>query len=341
MLNLRQTHIPGVSIIRRLGVLTCLLLALTVATKPSVAAEQQFPDQPLHFIVPYGVGGGPDSLTRMISQYLGKKWGQATVAENRPGASGVIGFGVASRAKPDGYTVLFADSTIVAINPHLRPQMTGGKDVFQIFAPLTLAATAPMLLVVSPKFKAKSLSELIALVKSQPGKFSYGTPGSGTPQHIAMELLMRETGMQMVHVPFGSVQAAAPSLISGDIAMMFATTTPVLGLLQSGGLRAIAAGGSERLAGVPNVPTFAGAGLPNFKATINFGYLIPAGTPEKTVQKLQVAIAAALKTPEASKWLAAQGMQGVGSSPQSFEAISRTESEDYGRVIKAAGIKVD
>lgn len=316
-----------------------MVAALFVVAPPAFA--QPFPNQPVRFIVPYGVGGGPDSLTRLVGEYLQKTWGQPVIVENKPGAAGAIGFDAASRAKPDGYTVMFADSTIVAINPNLRPQAIKAKGVFDVFAPVTLASTAPMLLVVSPKFPAKSLPELVALVKSQPGKFSYTTPGTGTPQFVAMEWLMHETGMRMFHVPFGSVQKAMPSMISGDVAMGFATAAPVLGLLKSGELRAVAIGGSRRLPAAPDVPTFTEAGWPSIKSTINFGYLVPAGTPAEAVRKLQHGIAAALRDPGVASWITAQGMVSVGSTPEEFLAVSQGESKEYGAIIKETGIKVD
>ncbi|MGQ0655997.1 MAG: Bug family tripartite tricarboxylate transporter substrate binding protein [Betaproteobacteria bacterium] len=277
--------------------LACVFAAGVLAA-PAAVQAQPFPSRAVHVIVPFAPGGGPDVLSRMIGERLSRKWAQPVVIDTKPGAGGIIGTELGAKARPDGYTLVFADSSTMAISPNLRAHTP--YDPFRSFAPVTLAATAPMLLVVSPKLGVTSVKELVALLRASPGKFSYATPGTATPHHIAMERFKRQAGLDVVHVPFKGVQPAIPSLYTGEVAMMFASS-----------------------------------------ATINFGYVVPAGTPAEVVSRLSAEIGGVVRSDDARRWMAGQGMDAVGSSPAQYLAATRAEFEAYADVIKAAGIRAD
>jgi tripartite-type tricarboxylate transporter receptor subunit TctC len=296
-------------------------------------AAQTYPSKPITLIVPYTPGGGTDVLARTIGQKLSAKWGQPVIVENRPGANGMIGSASVAKAAPDGYTLAMVVTTHV-INPNLYRKVP--YDTIKAFAPVTLVASSPFVLVVSPSSPAKTLEEFITLAKSKPGALSWGSSEGST--QLAGEMFATLAGVKMTHVPYKGGAPLMTDLLGGHVDMGATSAVTVLPHVRSGKLRVLVVGSEKRSTALPDVPTGAEAGLPGFVANAWYGILAPAGTPADTVTKLQQEIARILETSEVKERLDQQGAEPIGNTPAEFDAFIKSEMAKWAKVVQDAGI---
>lgn len=302
-------------------------------------AAADYPGKPVRIIVPAAPGGGADFVARTIQLPLGAALGQPLVIENRAGASGTIGAESVARAAPDGYTLLMAQSTSVTIAPHLYKKLN--YETLTDFAPVTLVALAPNILVVHPKVPAASVRELIAHAKAHPGKLNYGSAGAGAPSHLAGELFNRMAGVSTVHVPYKGAGLAVNALLAGDIDAMFAPMVAVMPQVKSGRLRALAVTSAKPSLTLPDLPVLADAGLPGYDVSSWFGLFAPARTPKAVIERLQQEVAKVLRQADIKERFAREGAEPVGNTTQEFDAYVRAEHAKYAKVVKEAGVTLD
>jgi tripartite-type tricarboxylate transporter receptor subunit TctC len=318
-------------------VLALLWLALPVALAP-IAALAAYPDRPIRIIVPYTPGTGIDILARVLGEKLAQKFGVAVVVDNRPGASGNIGTEAASKAPPDGYTLLMQASTHVT-NPALQASVP--YDPVKGFTPIGPTAVGSLALVVNPALPAKSVPELVALAKAQPGKLNYASPGSGTPHHLAMELFKQRFAVDIVHVPYKGTAGAVTDLIAGQVQMMFLPVHVALPQVQGGKLRMLAAGGARRSPATPDVPSLAEEGLTDIDVDIWYALLGPPGLAKEQVELLNREVNALLAEGDVRETLLKQGLNPTPGTPQELAKRIDTDLERWTRLIRSAGIKSD
>lgn len=308
-------------------------LAIAAAV-PAVA--QEYPSKSIQFVVPYPPGGASDVVARTIGQKLSESWKQPVVIENRPGANGIIALSHVAKSAPDGYTLLMGNVGPNAINPSIYKQP---YDTAKDFQPISLTNLVPLMLVVNASSGINSVQDLIAQAKANPGKFSYGTGGTGTAGHFAMELFMMNAGIKMERISYKGDGLALQDMIGGHVQAMFTTGPSGLPHVQSGRLKALAVGTKNRLPHLPDVPTVAELGMPGFEAVSWGGVLVPANTPKPVVQKLNAEINRILKMPEVREALAKTGSQTVGNSPEEFASYIAFETGKWAKVAKVANIK--
>jgi len=315
------------------------LAVLAVAAIASPVAAQSYPARPIRMVVPWAPGGGSDVSGRIVAAKISEYLGQQVVVDNRPGAAGNIGTAIAAKAAPDGYTILLADtgfSTGISLygNPGYHPI----KD----YAPVSLAATTPIVVVVHPSVQAASMKDLIALAKSQPGKLNNGSGGVGGSVHLAGEMFQLQTGVKFNHVPYKGSGPAVIDLTGGLVQLMFSTAPPVVPLIKAGRLRALGVASAARSPFLPDVPTVAEAGIPDFVADNWYGVLVPTGTPQPVIARLHQEIAKAVMQPDARERFAGAGLESRPSkSPQEFGQFVERDVARWGRVIKQANIKME
>jgi tripartite-type tricarboxylate transporter receptor subunit TctC len=290
----------------------------------------------VRIIVPSAPGGGTDIVARVLAQHFAKAFGQQFVVENKPGAGNMIGIEAAARSTPDGYTLLFVPSPLV-LNSVLYK--TVSYDPVRDFAPITLAATAPNVLVVGQGVAAKTMPEFLALARQKPGALNYGSAGTGTSPHMSMEMLKSMAGIDLVHIPYKGTAPAVTDLIGGQVGAMFVNTLTAKPHVDSGRLRALAVTGSKRSSALPGVPTVAESGVPGYVAVQWYGLLAPAGTPAAVITRIHDEAVKALQTDEVKQKLAADGAEPVGSTPAEFAKLIRDDLEKWTRVARAAKIE--
>jgi len=318
---------------RLLSVAGTAVVGLAATT---AARAQTYPVHNVRAIVPFPPGGATDIVARLIVQELSKRFGQQFLVENVPGASGDIGTAKAAKAAPDGYTLLFAYSSHV-VNPSLFDKVP--YDPIKDFAPITLAATSPAVLCVHPAFPAKTLDELIALVRSHPGKYTYASGGTGTQPHLAAEQLRLSLGLDIVHVPYNGGGPALISMIAGHTPIGFTTLPPTVPHIKGGRLRALAVVGGKRSESVPDVPTMAEAGYPGVEGDTWVGVLAPAGTDSQVIALLNREMVAILSQSNMKERFADLGYEPIGNRPDEFAAQIKTEIAKWAKLIRSAGIK--
>jgi tripartite-type tricarboxylate transporter receptor subunit TctC len=301
-------------------------------------AQGTYPAKPVRFVVPFAAGGAVDILSRAVGQKLGETWGQQVVIDNRAGAGGNIGAELAARAAPDGYTVLMGDAAHANAVTLYRKL---SYDIVKDFAPVTLAAITPLVIVTHPSLPVKTTRELIALARSSKGQLALGTGGNGSATHLGAELFIAAAGIQFVKVPYKSVPPAVPDLISGQLALMFLPAPVGLPHVTAGKMRAIAVTSLQRSEAYAGVPSVAEAAIPGFEANTWYGMMVPAGTPRPIVERLHRDIVAALKSPDVASRLSSLGSRLIGSTPEEFGAHIQTEIVKWGKVIKAANVMVE
>ena len=318
---------------------TLLLAGVCVALGQLAVAQTApapYPSRPIRLIAPSSAGGPVDVIARIVAQGLSEQLGQQFVIDNRAGAAGLIGAELVAKSAPDGYTLLFGFSGPLAIVPNLNDATP--YDTLKDFAPVTLAASAPYVLLVHPGVPARSVKELVALARSQPAKLNYASGGTGTGIHMAGELFNLAAGVQIQHVPYKGAAPAQTALMAGEVSMMFNGLSPALAFVKSGKLRALAVGGTKRTALLPDVPTVAESGY-DFHTTGWYGIVAPRGTPRTVVNKLRGETVKALALPDVKDKLTALAVEGIGSTPEEFSALLREEMVKWAKVIKAAGLK--
>jgi len=320
---------------------TALLAFSLVAVLPlsATAAEASWPTKPIHLIVPGGVGGVTDIRARWLAEHLAPVLGQSIIVENKPGAGGNIGTEIGARSAPDGYTLIIIHQGTMTINPHVYSHL--GYDPIADFAPITHLGVGPLLLAVNPDVPATTVGELVQLAKAKPGQLNFGSPGTGTPPHLAAELFKRAAGIDTVHVPYKGGGQAVSDLIAGHISYSIEGLTVQLPYVKAGRLRPLAVTGSRRVASLPDIPTMAEAGVPGYEFQGWVGIAAPAATPKPIVARLYREISAILATAEAREWFAAFGADPGADPPDVFAASIRAEHAKWGRVIREAGIKLE
>jgi len=306
---------------------------------PLPAAGQGYPDKPIRMIIPYPAGGGNDIMGRAVSERLADRLGQQVVIDNRGGASTIIGAELAAKAPKDGYTLMFAPNTTLAIIPNMKSNLP--YDPVKDYEPISLVSASPYLLVVHPAFQATTVKELIALAKAKPGQINYATPGYGTSNHVTAELFKSMAGVDLVHVPYKGTAQAVTDLLGGHIPVMFAATAAVRPHVTAGRLRALGISTMKRNPAVPDVPTIAESGVPGFHAASWVGLVAPRGTARPIVEKLNSTVAAVIGDSELRQRLTGQGFDPEVSTPEQFAAHIRSELARYGKVIKAARITME
>ena len=314
--------------------------ALVMSAGGQNAIAQDYPNKAIRFIVPYPPGGASDVVARLIGQKIGETWKQQVIIENRAGANGIIAMSYVATSAPDGYTLLMSNVGPSAINPSIYKKLP--YDAIKDFTPVTLTNLVPLMMVVNSTLDVHSVGEFLARAKSVPGAWTYGTGGTGTAGHLAMELFMMNAGIKMQGVSYKGDGLALTDIIGGQITTMFTTVVSGTPHVQSGRLKALAVTTRQRLGAVPNLPTIAeAAGQPGFEAVSWGGVMVPANTPRTVVAKLNVEINRTLKLPEFREQLAKVGAETVGNSPEEFQAYLFAETEKWARVAKTANISVD
>jgi tripartite-type tricarboxylate transporter receptor subunit TctC len=319
--------------------LACIsAIALGALSTTAVSQDAvNYPERPIRMIVPFAPGGGLDITTRLIGQKLTAKWGQNIVADSRPGAATIVGTDIASKATPDGYTILMITTTF-AINPGLRARLP--YDPLKDFTPVTQLNSQPNVIVVAPSFAGNSVRDLVALAKAKPGELTFASPGAGSAPHLSAEMFQHAAGIRMVHVPYKGIPPAVTDVVGGRVTMLFTTTISAAPHIKSGRLRAVAITSAKRQASMPDVPTV-GETVPGYHAEAFQGMVVPAGVPQVIVNKLSAEVASIVKSPEIAQRFQLDGAEPVGSTPQEFAAFLKAEMQKWSQVIREAGIKPD
>ena len=313
---------------------TCLLAAL-----PPAQAQVAYPNKPIRLVVPFAPGGSTDALARLLAEELRAELGQTVIVDNKAGAGGNIGGDVVAKAAPDGYTVLMTAAGLTVINPSLYSKMP--YDTVKDLRPVTLLIQEPNLMVVNPKLPVKTVAEFIAYSKANPKDVSFGSPGNGSPAHLAGEWFNQLTGTTMVHVPYKGTGPAINDLLAGQIVMMIDNMPALWPHVQSGRVRALAVSTDTRAAAAPALPTIAESGVKGFAFGAWKGLMVPAATPNAIVDRLQAASAKALAKPEFRKKLIELGAEPVGSTPAQFAAVIKSETASWAALVKSTGTKLD
>ena len=315
----------------------CALLACSAL--PSRAAADAWPARPVRILVPGGVGGVTDIRARWLAAKLAPILGQQVIVENKPGAGGLIGMQAGARSTADGYTLVVVHQGTIAVNPHIYARLP--YDPFADFAPLTRLGVGPLVLAAAPSLPVKSVRDLVALARERKAPVTFGSPGIGTPPHLAGELFKLEAGIMATHIPYRGGGAAASDLIAGHVDFSIEGFTVLLPHIQAGRLNALATTGAQRVAALPGVPTMQEAGLPGYTFQGWVGICAPAATAAPVLSKLYAAIAQVLGTQEARDWFVASGAETGLQPPEAFAAFMRDEHARWGRVIHAAGIRAE
>ena len=314
-----------------------ILIALAAALTAASAFAQGYPTKPVRVVVTFPPGGTPDIYGRIMSVELSKLWGQSVVVENRTGAGGTIGTDYAAKSAPDGYTLLFAADASVTIAPHLYAKLP--YDPVRDFAPVVNVTAGPFVLMANPAFPPNNVKELIALVRSQPGKISYASSGAGGQQHLAMESIRTMAGnMDMIHVPYKGFGQGLADVLANQVPLIFGGITASIQLTRSGKLKALGVTGPRRAKALPDVPAIAET-LPGFDITAWYGFLAPAGTPREIVKKVHDDSVAIIHRADFLERLDRDGIEPVGNTPEEFAAEIKRDIGRWEMIVKAAGVK--
>jgi tripartite-type tricarboxylate transporter receptor subunit TctC len=311
------------------------LLAITA----TAAAAQEYPSRPIRVIVPSTAGGSVDTLARLVGGRLAERWGQQVVVDNRSGAGGVIAGEMTAKAPPDGYTLIMATIAAMATNVSLARKLP--YDPVRDFAPVTLVASQQLVLLVHPAVAAKSVQELIQLAKAKPGQLTFASAGNGSGGHLSGELLKILAGIEMTHVPYKGIAPALVDVISGQVSMTFASMISGMPHVKSGKTRALAVTGAHRSPAAPELPTMIEAGVRGYESSTWYGLLAPKATPRAVIVKLNREVVSIINLPEVKSHLLAEGAEPVGNTPEEFGDFIKSEIAKWGKVIRAAGLRIE
>jgi tripartite-type tricarboxylate transporter receptor subunit TctC len=313
------------------------VLATIAAGLAATATAQTYPTKPLRLMVPFPPGGSTDIVARIVAQKLSSQLGQGVVIENRGGAGGTLGTAVVAKAPADGYMLTVGTTSTHVVAPSVYSKLE--YDPVKDFAPISLMAVTPYLLVVNPNVPAKSLKELVALMKSQPGKLNYASAGVGSTTHLAMEMLKGASSTYALHIPYNGNGPAGTAVIAGQVEILFGSLPAVLPHAKSGRVRPLAVGTPKRSPSLPEVPSVAESGYPGFDASLWLAIMAPAGTPQPVIERLHQEIVAAVKSPETAQALDKAGAQPITSTPAELAAMIKDGVAKYAKVVKTAGVK--
>jgi tripartite-type tricarboxylate transporter receptor subunit TctC len=314
-------------------------LVTLVAVYGGVLAQTPYPDRSVRIIVPFPAGGPADALARIVGEKLAQRLGKPFVIENKAGASGNIGMEQGARAAPDGYTLTLAAVGNLTVAPALYAKLP--YDPAKDFAPITVLASVPNVLIVHPSVPAKTVSELVTLARAKPGSLNYASPSNGSIPHLAGELFKRMAGVDIVHIPFNGVAPATNAVLSGEVQMFFAQSSAALPQWRAGKVVALGVATSKRIAAAPDLPTIAEQGFPGFDATSWYALVAPAGTPPPVIDRLHGEIVRVLAEADVREKIAGLGADPVGNSPAEFAAMQRAEAQRWTRLAKEANIHAD
>lgn len=315
------------------------LAAGMLLAAPWALQAQDYPTKPVRLVIPWAAGGSTDSIGRILAQRLNEYTGQPWIIDNRAGATGTIGHALASKAPPDGYTLLLATNSTFAIAPHLYKNLPYDNE--KAFVPISLVAISPQILSVHPSLPATTVKDLIALAKARPEQIPFSTAGVGATSHMATELFMNMAGIRMTHVPYKGGSPSAQALIGGETAVSFVDVITALPQAQAGRLRPLATSTARRTALMPDLPTIAESGLPGFESVTSFGMFAPGGTGKDVIARVHRDLTKALATADVRDKLRAQGIDPVGGTPDDLIAHQKQEIVKWGRVIREQGIKFE
>ena len=318
---------------------TAVAVALALLSAAGVAHAQKFPMKPIRIVVPYPPGGPIDMLTRPLAQKMNEQMNSPVVVDNRAGANGIIGIEHVARSAPDGYTVVVGSAGSFAINPNVYAKLP--FDVVKDFAPVSLFATVPELLVVHPSLPVRSVKELVALAKARPKQLNYGSSGTGGTPHLAVELLKQSAGMDIVHVPYKGMGPATMDLIAGQVQVAFADLPVLLQQVKGGKLRALAVSTPQRSPNLPEVPTIAESGYPKINIMNWYALFAPAATPKDVISTLNADTAKVAARADMKSFVQEQGGASVSNTPAELATLLRAELDMWGKVVKAAGVRLD
>jgi tripartite-type tricarboxylate transporter receptor subunit TctC len=312
--------------------------ALALLLYPALSCAQGYPAKPIRIVVPFAPGGGTDILTRVIVPKTSELLKQQIVVDNRPGAGSQIGSELVAKAVPDGYTLLMVDTAFIT-NPSLYSRLP--YDSARDFAPISLAASAPVIMVVHPSVPVRTVKELVALARARPGALNFASGGPGSSTHLGVELLKYVAKVQLVHIPYKGTGPAVSDVLGGQVTMMFAGISSVKGHAEAGKLRAIAVTGEQRSPAMPAVPTFVESGFAGVDASSYWGALAPARTPPEAINRVNAVMAQVLKLPDIVQRLVDLGFVPIGSTPEHYARLLASETEKWAKVIRAANIRLD
>ena len=302
-------------------------------------AQSDYPNKPIRMIIGFPPGGSTDIIGRVVAAKLGDRLGQKIVVENRAGAGGTIGADAAAKAAPDGYTITIGTTSTHAVAPGVYTKLA--YDPIKSFAPISLVAITPYLLVVNPKVEAQNLKEFVALAKREPGKMNFASAGNGSTTHLSMEMLKGAAGIDLQHVPYKGNAQADLALIGNEVQALFGSMPALLQNAKAGKVRALAVGTAQRSPALPEVPTVAELGYPGFEATLWLGVFAPAGTPKPIIDRLNKTLLEIVATEDFKALMERNGADPISNSPEQFASMLRAELERYGKVVKTLGLRLD
>lgn len=320
-------------------IVAAMIAGVAASAHAQTENAASYPARRVTVVVPFPPGGGSDVGARLIAQKLSLKWGQPVVVENKGGAAGILGAEVVAKSKPDGYTLLVGNVGTQSINPTLYKKMP--YDPNTAFAPVGMIAELPLVLLVNPELPFRSVSDLVAKAKAEPGKISYASSGSGGAPHLAAEIFRQFSGTQLLHIPYKGGGPAVSDLIAGHVNMLFTTVLESIGHIKSGKLRGLAVSSATRSPALPELPTVAESGFPGFDTGSWIGILAPADTPAAIVDKISVDLREILTQPDTRQTLISQGATPLGMTPEAFKVRIESDRQRYSRIIQDNGIRVD
>ena len=323
----------------RIAITLVFAVAGTIYRIAPARAADSYPQKPVHLIVASSPGGNPDTYARLMAHFLGERFGQQFVVEDRPGAGGNVGADLVVKSVPDGYTILVGAGSIFSMNPHVYRAMS--FDPFRDLAAVTLGVVASMWLVVHPSVPARSVSELVALAKSRAQPLAYASSGKGSIHHLTMEAFKRQAGVDFMHVPFKGAGQSVQALLAGEVPVAFVGYPAIESAVKAGRLRVLGFSMAKRSILTPDIPTVAESGVPGFDMAANVGVFVPAGTPRSVIQQLSQGFNAALREPHTLKRLTAIGLEPIGTTPEQAEKVLRADSERDGVLSKRLELSAD
>ena len=315
-----------------------LAAVLALSTSAQVAIAQTFPAKPIRVIAPFSAGGGADTMARMLAQKMSDIYGQQVIVDNRAGASNIIGTEIAARAAPDGYTILIANNNH-ASNPGIYRKLP--YDTMADFAPVSLIALTPFILIVHPSLPVKSVRDLVALAKAKPGQINYASPGNGTAAHLAVELFRLNAGIDIVHIPYKGVSGAVIDTMAGATQMMIVSPLTVLPQVKAGKLKALAVTTAVRSQAMPDLPTMQESGVAGYEFSSWYGLLAPRAVPGPIITNLNQAAAKALQMKDLQMRLAAEGTEPMGGTPEQFAGFLKLQMEKYAKLVRDIGLQAE